>query len=212
MEHILYSFRRCPYAMRARMALLAAAQHPQLREISLKNKPAPMLTASPKGTVPVLVLANGTVLEESLDIALWALRQNDPHAYLHYPSEGSALIAANDGPFKQALDRYKYPSRYASEPKQDWRGKGFAFVNQLNTLLATQPYLFSHTPTLPDIALFPFIRQFRATDTPWFDAQPVPHVHKWLQNWLDSSLFARIMPKYPLWEEGQKPLYLGEPA
>ena len=198
-QAILYSFRRCPYAMRARMALLASGVQPVLREIVLRNKPAEMLAASPKGTVPVLVLADGRVIDESLDIMHWALAQNDPLGWL--VGDDTDLIAANDGPFKAALDRYKYPHRHGSDPIAH-RAVGVAHLALLNARLAESSFLHGPQPALTDIAIFPFIRQFAATDQDWFDAQPLPHVQRWLGALITAPLFAQAMHRYPLWQAG----------
>ena len=166
---ILYSFRRCPYAMRARMALWAAGVTVELREVKLAAKPPALIAASPKGTVPVLVLADGTVIDESLDIMRWALGQNDPEGWL--AGDDRALIAANDGPFKHHLDRAKYPGRYEEEGLSDHRAAALALLAPLELRLQAAPWLCGESRTLTDIALFPFIRQFAAIDPAW--AEPI---------------------------------------
>jgi glutathione S-transferase len=205
MQHpILYSFRRCPYAMRARMALLASGTVCELREIALRAKPQELFAASPKGTVPVLVLPDGTVIEESLDIMLWALERNDPQHWLA-PKHGSLddmlqLIAQCDGDFKLHLDRYKYPNRYNNVDPLEHRAAGADYLLALESHLAIQPYLFGSRPALADIATFPFIRQFAQTDQAWFDAQPWPQLLRWLSTLLDSALFSSVMHKFDPWE------------
>lgn len=208
---ILYSFRRCPYAMRARLALEASGCIVQLREIVLRAKPVHMLEISPKGTVPVLLLPDQTVLEQSLDIMYWALRQADPEQLL--PS-GAAdeqmqqLIALNDGPFKAALDRYKYPPRYTDEhhelsPEQfaqQQRDQGAQHLLLLDQRLAQQPFLLGAQLSMADLAIAPFVRQFAHTDLEWFQQQNWPHVWQWLQRFLASERFARIMHKYDAWQ------------
>ena len=165
---VLYSFRRCPYAMRARLALAVSGQACELREVVLKNKPQGLLQASPKGTVPVLVLPDGRVLEQSLDIMLWALARHDPEGWLT-PGLGDvqgmlALIAECDGPFKHALDRCKYPSRYPDTDTSAERAKAVAWLGALDARLSTRPYLFGSHAALADMAIAPFVRQFAGID------------------------------------------------
>lgn len=199
----LYSFRRCPYAMRARLALHASGLAVEHREIELKSKPARMLAASPKGTVPVLVLPDGKVLDESLDIMRWALQANDPLQW--WPkdplrlADSMALIEANDGPFKQALDRYKYPQRFGLADGVAWREAGAEFLLRLEAMLVTQPHLAGHQQGLCDAALAPFVRQFAHTDKTWFAAQPWPHLAHWLAEFEASAAFAAIMHKHRPW-------------
>jgi glutathione S-transferase len=204
---ILYSFRRCPYAMRARMALLVAGVTVEIREVKLAAKPPALLAASPKGTVPVLVLGDGTVIDESLDVMRWALGQNDPEGWL--AGQDHALIAANDGPFKHHLDRAKYPGRYDEEGSTDRRAAALALLAPLEARLAVAPCLGGARRAFTDIALFPFIRQFAGIDPEWFAGQPVPRVQGWLDNLLASDLFAAIMPKFAPWQEGQPPVLFG---
>lgn len=203
---VLYSFRRCPYAMRARLALAAAEQACELREVALKNKPAEMLAASPKGTVPVLLPGDGTVLEQSLDVMLWALRRNDPLRWLE-PDAGAlpdmlALVAECDDSFKPLLDRYKYPARHADggEPARE---QGAQFLRDLDDRLSASPQLTGGHPTLADAALMPFVRQFAMVDAAWFAAQPWPRLQTWLDGWTGSALFERVMGKYAPWKTGE---------
>jgi len=200
MKPILYSFRRCPYAMRARLALVSAGIDTELREILLRDKAPEFLETSPKGTVPVLV-TNDQVIEESLDIMDWALAQNDPEGWLDFPAEGRALIAECDGPFKTALDRYKYHSRHSADPEAE-RAKAASFLRKLDTKLADHPYLYGPKPTLPDMAILTFVRQFANTDRTWFDAQDWVGLKRWLTTFTDSARFAAIMGKYPKWQAG----------
>ncbi|MCF6444507.1 glutathione S-transferase [Nereida sp. MMG025] len=200
MTAILYSFRRCPYAMRARLALVLAEQQVGLREVVLRDKPAHMIEVSPKATVPVLI-AGDQVIDESLDVMLWALGQNDPHGLLDMPDEGHALIAQNDGPFKAALDRTKYGTRYPDCDPMEERAKAKAILMTLEPRLAGG-WLFGDAPKLADYAILPFIRQFANSDRAWFDAQDWPHLRAWLDHFLDSALFDGIMRKYPKWEDG----------
>jgi glutathione S-transferase len=204
---VLYSFRRCPYAMRARMALWVAGITVELREVKLAAKPPALLAASPKGTVPVLVLADGRVIDQSLDIMRWALAQHDPEGWL--AGEDDGLIAANDGPFKHHLDRAKYPGRYAEDDSIDHRAAALALLAPLEARLTRTPFLTGSTRTINDIALFPFIRQFAAIDPPWFGAQLLPQLQDWLLQLLDSPLFASVMPKFAPWQEGDAPVLFG---
>lgn len=205
---ILYSFRRCPYAMRARMALWVAGIAVTLREVKLAAKPPALLAASPKGTVPVLVLADGTVIDQSLDIMRWALAQADPEGWM--TGDDPALIAANDGPFKHHLDRAKYPGRYEGDDgTTDHRAAALALLGSLEERLVSAPYLCGPNRSLTDIALFPFIRQFAAIDPAWFAAQPLPRLQGWLEGLLGSDLFAAIMPKFAPWQEGDTPVLFG---
>jgi glutathione S-transferase len=193
---ILYSYRRCPYAMRARMAIWAAKIEVEVREISLRDKPAHLLQISPKGTVPVLQMPDGTVLEQSLDIMQWALAQNDPQGWLNVDHDAvNALIAINDGEFKKALDRYKYPDRYPEHAQQVYREQGEQFLQSLETALAQHYYLLGDKPTMADVAIFPFIRQFAAVDAGWFARSDYVKLHAWLENWVSETLFERIMQK-----------------
>lgn len=204
---VLYSFRRCPYAMRARLALAESGQQCELREVVLRNKPEAMLQASPKGTVPVLVLPDGSVIAESLDIMLWALRQHDPGHWLDPENETLetmlGLIGQCDDTFKYHLDRYKYPQRYENTQAQTHREAGLEWLQQLESRLSLATYLFGQRPALADLAIMPFVRQFAQTDMNWFASQPIPQVQGWLEAWLASPVFLRIMDKYKPWEEGQ---------
>lgn len=203
---VLYSFRRCPYAMRARLALVASAQTCELREIVLRDKPAELLAASPKGTVPVLVLPDGTVIDQSLDIMLWALRQRDPGQWLvpvhGTPAEMNALIAQCDGAFKSDLDRYKYPDRYEGVDAIAHRTAASDYLNALEKRLQATEYLFGARPCLADMAIAPFVRQFAHVDPAWFDVQPWPGLSRWLAAFLESAYFQRIMNKYAPWKPG----------
>lgn len=204
---VLYSFRRCPYAIRARMALVAANVTVELRELLLKDKPACMLRHSPKGTVPVLVLPDGPVIDESLDVMQWALQQHDPYQWLLHHNDTQALIEHNDGPFKHWLDRYKYADRHPQQPMSHYREQVLETLLALNERLADQAYLTGGQPRLADVALFPFIRQCAFVDKNWFDDAPIPHLQKWLQTWLDSDSFIRCMPKFPLFNEGYSQIF-----
>ena len=211
---VLYSFRRCPYAMRARLAIAASGLRCELREIVLRSKPPEMLAVSPKATVPVLVLPGGKVIEQSLEIMLWALQQNDPECWLA-PEHGTlqamqALIAANDSVFKQHLDRYKYPNRYPQEHAGDGqqfaknhRASAACWLMELETRLTRHAWLFGPAASLADMAILPFVRQFAHTDAAWFSSQPWPNLNAWLMRWERGALFQRVMEKYPSWQSGQ---------
>ncbi len=210
MNNILYSFRRCPYAMRARMGLYSAKIPHEHREIILKDKPVEMLDASPKGTVPVLITKDGKVIDESLDIILWALSQNDPEQWIkeNLRDDIFDLIKRNDGPFKRALDRYKYPNRYPDEDCTNAREDGLKILEDLNKRIETNSALSGNKTTLADIAIFPFIRQFAHVDRDWFYALPLPHLQKWLQKHLTSELFTKTMIKYGKWAPESAPTYI----
>lgn len=202
---ILYSYRRCPYAMRARMALKLAGIEVEIREISLREKPAHMLQVSPKATVPVLVLqddlGNSQVIAESLDIMLFAFKNHALGVNMHEACR--ALVSENDSNFKQALDCYKYPERFPSKTQTQHRADGEVFLQKLEGLLNQQPYLLSGEPSMADMAIFPFIRQFAAVDSAWFAGEgndegvPYPKLKVWLDCWLNSELFKSIMTKNP---------------
>jgi glutathione S-transferase len=184
--------------MRARMALKYAGIALEIREIELKNKPAHMLKVSPKATVPVLVLSDGTVLEQSLEIMFWALQQQDKDDWLIADSElTQQLIAENDIIFKQALDKYKYAIRFPEQSAEVYRTQGEVFLQRLEILLIQSQYLLSSQISLADIAIFPFIRQFSGVDTIWFEAAPYPKLKIWLKTLIESELFTNIMQKQP---------------
>jgi glutathione S-transferase len=191
----LYSFRRCPYAMRARMALRYSGVPVDIVEVSLKAKPAEMLAISPKGTVPVLN-AEGRVIDESLEIMRWALALNDPDDWLLAgDSRIDELIEANDQGFKVHLNRYKYAERYPEQPMEFYRAEGAVFLQRLEGLLNDRDYLLTDHPSLADIALLPFVRQFAHVDREWFAQTPYPRLQAWLQRLLESELFTSIMKK-----------------
>jgi glutathione S-transferase len=195
-EPVLYSFRRCPYAMRARLALAISEVRYELREVHLARKPAAMLAASPKGTVPVLVPGDGSVIDESLPIMRWALVRNDPEGWLQ--RDDPELVVACDGPFKHDLDRYKYPDRHASNGPIH-RERGLQFLRVLNERLADAGQLCGSKRGLADAAIMPFVRQFAAVDAGWFAAQPIAHVKGWLASHLGSALFKATMLRVDPW-------------
>ena len=192
----LYSFRRCPYAIRARLAIAISGIDLEVREVDLKAKPERMLQLSPKGTVPVLVLPDGSVMDESLDIMLWALHQRDPHGMLEsYSSEARELIKRNDGEFKLSLDRYKYPERYPESSTSEYRAQGEMVLKELDARLQGRNYFIGDNAGISDLALMPFIRQFAQVDRAWFDAGPYMQLQKWLREWEASEVFSRVMRK-----------------
>lgn len=189
--------------MRARLALMVNNTTCHIREVKLSRKPAELIAASPKATVPVIVTPDGTVIEQSLDIMRWALRRNDPEGWLE--REDTALIEANDGPFKHHLDRYKYPDRYDSDPARHGAA-ATELLQVLETRLSSQQYLCGDKRGVTDMAIFPFVRQFAATDQNWFDAQPLARVQEWLRGHLSSGLFNSIMVRLEPWQPGDPPL------
>ena len=203
---ILYSFRRCPYAMRARMAIHISGQKCELREVLLRDKPPSMLEYSAKATVPVLILQDGKVIDESLDVIDWALNLNDPDNWQRSKDtkKTKELIKINDGEFKYHLDRYKYSKRYDNEDPEFHRKKCLKFIESVNNELNNSKYIFDDNISYADIVLLPFIRQFRIADIDWFDALPYNNLKKWLSGFLDSTLLNSIMKKYDLWKEGDK--------
>jgi len=201
---ILYSFRRCPYAMRARMALVIAGRSVELREVELKEKPAEMLAASTKGTVPVLVLPKGRIIDESIDVMHWALVQSDPEGWrVPNTREMDTLINDNDGPFKHHLDRYKYTTRYEGVDPDVERAAAEEYLAVLNARLLASKHLMGEKRSLADVAIFPFVRQFMnaAKDDP--NAASFPGVDRWLKDHVASPLFAAVMGKYPQWQPGE---------
>ena len=188
--------------MRARLAIQSSGQQVALQEILLKDKPAPFLAASPKGTVPV-VQDHGSVIEESRDVMLWALNQHDPEGWLDMPDHGHELIDTCDGPFKTALDHTKYAVRFPDRDEGAERANAMLFLNELNDRLAHSDFLMGTKRTLADMAILPFVRQFANTDRAWFDAQGLGPLTVWLDDFLTSDRFKSIMIKYPPWQAGQ---------
>ena len=199
---ILYSFRRCPYAMRARMAIAYADINVGLREVVLKDKPPAMLEVSPKGTVPVVIDVDGRIIEESRDVMRWALDQNDPDAWLDGLGLDDPLISACDDDFKHWLDRYKYAVRFPEQDEIWYRGQAEVFLVTLETRLEKAQFLTGSALSVTDIAIFPFIRQFANVDLKWWDDHPYPNVARWLDSLISSELFIRVMKKYPQWRDG----------
>ncbi len=202
---VLYSFRRCPYAIRARLALRCSGTQVELREVDLKHKPAEMLTISPAATVPVLDLGQGRVLTQSLDILHWALQQSDPEGWLQ---QGDAafnqwLVDTTDGDFKRWLDRYKYAERFPERSATEWRDEAVrCLIEPLEVRLTAQPHVGGEKPCWADAAVFPFVRQFAAVDPVWWGASPSVHTWRWLDAWLSNPLFLACMHKEPVWAPG----------
>lgn len=207
---VLYSFRRCPYAMRARLALLASGIPVELREVMLRDKAPEFLAVSPSATVPCLVTTSGDVVDESYDIMQWALSRNDPEGWLE-PDDGDiddaiALIEDIDGPFKLHLDRYKYDTRYIDVSKKTERSAAAAYLMPLDERLAAGKWLLGARPSLADYSILPFVRQFANTDRDWFEAEDWPHLIGWLKAFETSQRFAEIMAKYDKWYAGDEPI------
>lgn len=202
---VLYSFRRCPYAMRARLALAVSGQACELREVVLKAKPAELLAASPKGSVPVLVLPHGEIIDQSLDIMRWTLGQSDPGQWLPQGPQTApvlALIEDCELTFKPHLDRYKYPGRYAGANALAHRRSAAEWLAGLEQQLQQAAWLFGSAPALADMAIAPFVRQFAQTDPDWFAAQDWPCLRVWLNTFVTSALWDSVMHKYPAWHSG----------
>lgn len=206
MTPTLYSFRRCPYAIRARLALASSGRKVELREVVLRDKPRAFLEVSPSATVPCLK-TNQCIIDESLDVMKWALEQHDPEGWLSMPQDGWGLISRNDGPFKDALDRTKYHTRYPDSDMTKQRDIAAAFLEELNDHIDI--WLFEQ-PTIADFAILPFVRQFAFIDKDWFDEQPWQRLQLWLDRFLMSERFHSVMLKYPKWHEGDAPSYFPE--
>ena len=198
---ILYSFRRCPYAMRARLAVMASGVQVELREILLRDKAPEFLASSPKGTVPVLVTKT-EVIEESLDVMRWAIGPTDPEHWLRMPEVGYDWISRCDGPFKLALDHTKYAVKFPDLDPMQERAHASEFLQDLDNEISGSDWMFGAECTLADMALLPFIRQFANIDRAWFDQQPWPNLQRWLAQFLASTRFANIMVKYDNWSAG----------
>jgi glutathione S-transferase len=207
---VLYSFRRCPYAMRARMALWYSRTPVELREVILRDKPRELITVSVKATVPVLVLPDGQVIDESADIMKWALARSDPDGWLDInQAAADALIERNDFEFKPNLDRYKYPDRHPQESVQASRDNGLDFLHSLDALCRQHPYLFGESISMIDVAVAPFVRQFANVDFEWFESAAGVALKRWLARFVESDLFLAVMRKYPRWSPGNDVLVFG---
>ena len=195
--------------MRARMAIAISGQQVEFREVILRDKPQSMIELSPKGTVPVLSLSSGQVIDESLDVIDWALKLNDPDNWLrsNKSEKSSKLIHTNDNEFKHHLDRYKYSKRYDNENPLAHREKCLIFINELEEQLGYSQFLYDDKISALDISILPFIRQFRITDMNWFDSLAKPYIQNWLMKFLESKLFKSIMIKYDKWEKGDEKIF-----
>jgi glutathione S-transferase len=191
--------------MRARLAIYASGIQVQLREILLRDKAPEFLSASPKGTVPVLITSN-EIIEESFDIMVWSLKQGDPEHWLDMPNEGYEWILKNDGPFKDALDHTKYFVKFPDFDAKLEQEKALEFLTDLNEQIGKSNWMFGKGCSLADMALLPFIRQFSNIDKNWFYAQNLPNVHRWLDHFLQTDLFTKIMKKYDVWIKESTPV------
>jgi len=211
---IIYSLRNCPFAMRARIAIYKSQQPVLLRDIVLKDKPQEMLVASPKGTVPVLITPNGTVIEESFEVMLWALSMSDPDDLLFSGDDEmlasmQTLIYRFDNEFKRCLENYKCAKRYSETNVIECRQACEAYIAQLEQLLTAHQYLMADRESLADIALLPFIRQFARVERQWYLQAPYPHVRQWLNHYLQSKMFSKVMTKHQLWLPNRSDLLFG---
>ena len=212
---ILYSLRQCPYAMRARLGLLLAQQSVMLRDIVMTNIPKEIFTASSKGEVPVLVLDNGTVIDESIDIMRWALNKNDPQDLLYKKNpylidEIQDFIHHNDNEFVDALKKYKAASRYHDDAEVEHRQQCETFIKDIEVRLSRHEYIFDDEPSLADYAILPFIRQFSRVDRKWYLQSPYPKLRKWLERHYNNPLFSKAMKKYPQWLDTKENVLFGE--
>ena len=209
---VFYSFRRCPYCMRAHMALRYCGVQVELREVDLQNYPPQALAISPKATVPVLQLPDGTVIDESWDILKWALTQNDPDHWLGEDNEhaldAEILIETNDFSFKEDLDRYKYADRYPEHSEAHYRKSCEEYIEELEDMLSESSYLLADQLSLADIGVFPFVRQFSLVDREWFDQAPYPRVRQWLNTLISTELFSDAFQKHELWQQGAPAVYI----
>ena len=211
---ILYSLRRCPYAMRGRMGIALSQQKVLLREIVTKDKPSELLASSPKGTVPVLVLPNGQIIEQSIEVMNWALQQNDPQDLLRsnnptLSEQVQQLIKTNDDDFIGHLEKYRASVRYRNVDTEQRRRACEGFISELESKLAQHEYLFGDTPSLADFAVMPFVSQFVRVEKKWFVQSEYQNVGRWLRAHLDSKLYTQVMKQYPLWNETKQDCVFG---
>lgn len=212
---VLYSLRNCPYAMRARLAIYAAKQQVQLRDLVLSNKPAEMLAVSPKGTVPVLVTASNQVIDESLAIMQWAFSQSDPDDYLDSKTPNAlaemlAAIEIFDHEFKGHLEKYRCSKRYHEPSLIADRQQCERYLASLELRLCQYQYLMSDKPSLADLALMPFIRQFARVERQWYLQAPYPKLRQWLNGYLQSRMFSKVMEQHPLWLDAKQVVIFGD--
>jgi glutathione S-transferase len=211
---ILYSLRQCPYAMRSRLAILHAQQTVVLRDIDMNNKPEEMLSISPKGTVPVLRLSDGLVIDESIDVMVWALTQSDPNNLLYSHDKNSLiamleLIKNNDINFVGALQKYRAASRYHDNNETEFRDMCCEWLREIELRLSQHAYIMGETPSLVDYAILPFIRQFSRVDKKWYAQAPFPYLRSWLVNHYNDSTFSKAMVSYPKWSIDSDPIIFG---
>jgi glutathione S-transferase len=206
---ILYSLRHCPFAMRARLAIFKSKEAVELRDVKLTNKPVAMLNASPKGTVPILVVAPSHVIDESLDVMLWILGKSDPDNLLRNLPDLLAFINVYDGEFKPCIERYKAAKRYHEANLNECRQACEVYIQDLEKRLSEHAYIFSNQESLADIAILPFIRQFAKVERQWYVQSSYVNVKRWLNTYLQSSMFNKVMAQYSLWEEGSDVVVFG---
>ncbi|QQX78894.1 glutathione S-transferase [Shewanella sp. KX20019] len=211
---VLYSLRNCPYAMRARLAIYASGQQVHLRDLVLSDKPAEMLLASPKGTVPVLITAENSVIDESLAVMLWAFTQSDPQDYLDASqpnalAEMLELISLFDNEFKGHLEKYRCSKRYHEPSLVADRGQCERYLGELESRLCKHQYLMSDNPSLADLALVPFIRQFGRVERQWYLQSAYPRLRQWLNAYLQSRMFSKVMTQYPMWLTSKEDIVFG---
>ncbi len=208
---ILYSFRRCPYAMRVRMALVYCNIQVELREVDLKNKPQDLVLLSPKATVPVLLKSDKSLLDESMDIIFWAMSVHDNDDWSKFTTKqqkiAKLLIIENDTDFKKYLDKYKYSQRFPEHSEHYYRQQGEQFLNKLNDRLLVSEFLIKDSLSYVDIAIAPFIRQFANVDFEWFKQNQYQPLVKWLSRILNSRIFIVAMQKYPVWQSEKKIIF-----
>ena len=213
MNHpVLYSFRRCPYCMRAHMGLKKSGLKIELREVDLKKMPDEILKVSPKATVPVLVLPDEKVFDESWDILKWALAQKDPDNWLgenkQFLLDAEMLVETNDFSFKSDLDHYKYADRFPEHSVDHYRQACEEFIEELETMLSVNNFLVTDQLTIADIAVFPFVRQFSLVDKNWFEQSPYKNVQRWLESLITTTLFQNIFQKHNNWQDGDSTIYI----
>ncbi|WP_454441490.1 glutathione S-transferase [Vibrio bathopelagicus] len=211
---ILYSLRRCPYAMRGRMGIALSQQKVLLREIVTKDKPSELLASSPKGTVPVLVLPQGTIIEQSIEVMIWALEQNDPQDLMRSSNPALnqqvlELIGRNDNEFIGHLEKYRASVRYRNDDSEQRRHNCEEFIAELENKLSNHDYLFGDTPSLADFAVMPFVSQFVRVEKKWFVQSEYQNVGRWLRAHLESKLYTQVMKQYPLWNETKQDCLFG---
>ena len=212
---ILYSLRQCPYAMRSRLGILHAQQTVVLRDIDMKNKPEEMLSVSPKGTVPVLLLGDSTVIDESLDVMVWALNQSDPSNLLYSHDETKltqmlVFIHQSDTEFVDALQKYRAASRYHDTNEVECRERCCEWLMTIELALSQHTYIMGETPSLVDYAILPFIRQFSRVDKKWYAQAPLPYLRAWLVNHYNDPTFSKAMFTHPKWHKGADEIIFGD--